>query len=234
MPAVGATSVTESRFRWTSHDRTVLLALVLVAVARSLAIVMSPLELGVDEAQYWLWSTEFDFGYYTKPPLTSWIISLSHAVFGHHEWAVRLPAAWLHLATALCLWRAAFWMAGPDNGPLAGRLAALAWMTLPTVALGSFVISTDTPMLLFWSLGLLALVGATTGHLTSRRAATSAGAAFGAAMLAKYAAIFGVAGLALGTGTASRQAVTGAGRSGPVRCHDAVRRQPEHPVEPGE
>ena len=52
-------------------------------------------------------------------------------------------------------------------------------------------------MLLFWSLGLLALVGAATGHLTSRRAAILAGAAFGAAMLPKYAAIFGVAGLAL-------------------------------------
>ena len=193
MPAVGATSVSDSRSRWTPHDRTVLLALVLVAVARSLAIVMSPLELGVDEAQYWLWSTEFDFGYYTKPPLTSWIIGASHAVFGHHVWAVRLPAPWLHLATALLLWRAGCWLGGDG----AGRWAALLWTSLPAVAVGSFVISTDTPMLLFWSLGLLALVGATTGHLTSRRAAILAGAAFGAAMLAKYAAIFGVAGLAL-------------------------------------
>ena len=193
MPAVGATSVSESRSRWTPHDRTVLLALVLVAVARSLAIVMSPLELGVDEAQYWLWSTEFDFGYYTKPPLTSWIIGASHAVFGHHVWAVRLPAPWLHLATALLLWRAGCWLGGDG----AGRWAALLWTSLPAVAVGSFVISTDTPMLLFWSLGLLALVGAATGHLTSRRAAILAGAAFGAAMLAKYAAIFGVAGLAL-------------------------------------
>ena len=193
MPAVGATSVSESRSRWTPHDRTVLLALVLVAVARSLAIVMSPLELGVDEAQYWLWSTEFDFGYYTKPPLTSWIIGASHAVFGHHVWAVRLPAPWLHLATALLLWRAGCWLGGDS----AGRWAALLWTSLPAVAVGSFVISTDTPMLLFWSLGLLALVGAATGHLTSRRAAILAGAAFGAAMLAKYAAIFGVAGLAL-------------------------------------
>ena len=171
----------------------VLLALVLVAVARSIAIIASPLELGVDEAQYWLWSTEFDFGYYTKPPLTSWIIGASHAVFGHHVWAVRLPAPWIHLATALVLWRAGCWLAGES----AGRWAALLWASLPAVAVGSFVMSTDTPMLLFWSLGLLALVGATTGHLRSRRAAILAGAAFGAAMLAKYAAIFGVAGLAL-------------------------------------
>jgi len=193
MPAVGATSVSKSRSRWTPTDRMVLLALILVAVARSLAIILSPLELGVDEAQYWLWSTAFDFGYYTKPPLTSWIIGVSHAVFGHHVWAVRLPAPWIHLATALVLWRAGFWLAGAG----AGRWAALLWASLPAVAVGSFVISTDTPMLMFWSLGLLALVGVTCGHLPSRRAAMLAGAAFGAALLAKYAAIFGAAGLGL-------------------------------------
>ena len=193
MPAVSATSVSESQSRWTPTDRMVLLALILVAVARSLAIILSPLELGVDEAQYWLWSTRFDFGYYTKPPLTSWIIGASHAVFGHHVWAVRLPAPWIHLATAFVLWRAGCWL----GGNAAGRWAALLWASLPAVAVGSFVISTDTPMLLFWSLGLLALVGATTGNLASRRAAMMAGAAFGVAMLSKYAAIFGVVGLAL-------------------------------------
>ena len=112
MPASSATSDSPARHDtasgWTGGDRIVLLALFALAALRSLGLAISPLELGVDEAQYWLWSTEFDFGYYTKPPLTSWIIGLSHAVFGHHEWAVRLPAAWLHLATALCLWRAAF------------------------------------------------------------------------------------------------------------------------------
>ncbi|MEC7211406.1 MAG: glycosyltransferase family 39 protein, partial [Pseudomonadota bacterium] len=201
MPASSATSDSPARHDtasgWTGGDRIVLLGLVALAALRSVGLAVSPLELGVDEAQYWLWSTEFDFGYYTKPPLTSWIIGLSHAVFGHHEWAVRLPAAWLHLATALCLWRAAFWMAGPDNGPLAGRLAALAWMTLPTVALGSFVISTDTPLLLCWSAGLMALVGVITGRLPQTRGMALAGAGFGAAMLSKYAAIYGLAGICL-------------------------------------
>ena len=193
MPAAGATSVSDARSGWTPADRMVLLALLVIAGARSLAIILSPLELGVDEAQYWLWSTAFDFGYYTKPPLTSWIIGASHAVFGHHVWAVRLPAPWIHLATALALWRAGFWLAGAG----AGRWAALLWTSLPAVAVGGFVISTDTPMLLFWSLGLLALVGGTCRQLPWRRAAMLAGAAFGAALLAKYAAIFGAIGLGL-------------------------------------
>ncbi|MEK9935752.1 MAG: glycosyltransferase family 39 protein, partial [Rhodobiaceae bacterium] len=155
MPAASAISDSAEAGSWTGPDRLVLVLMAAAAALRSLAIVLSPLELGVDEAQYWLWSTEFDFGYYTKPPLTSWIIGAAHQMFGHHVGAVRLPAPWLHLLTALALWRAAFWYAGAG----AGRWAALIWTCLPAVALGSFVISTDTPLLLFWSLGLLALVG---------------------------------------------------------------------------
>ena len=83
---------------WTGGDRALLLGLIAFALLRTASLFASPLGLGVDEAQYWLWSTGFDFGYYTKPPLTSWIIGLSHVLFGHHEWAVRLPAPWLHLS----------------------------------------------------------------------------------------------------------------------------------------
>ena len=197
MPAVKATSESASRCTspggWTGADRLVLALLVLVTALRSLAIILSPLELGVDEAQYWLWSTEFDFGYYTKPPLTSWIIGASHGLFGHHIWSVRLPAPWLHLLTALVLWRAGCWLGGAG----AGRLAAVLWALLPAVSLGGFVMSTDTPLLLFWSLGLLALIGGVTGRMPMIRAMALAGAALGVALLGKYAAIYGLVGIVL-------------------------------------
>jgi len=193
MPAASAISDSAEAGSWTGPDRLVLVLMVAAAALRSLAFVLSPLELGVDEAQYWLWSTEFDFGYYTKPPLTSWIIGAAHQMFGHHVWAVRLPAPWLHLLTALALWRGAFWYAGAG----AGRWAALIWTCLPAVALGSFVISTDTPLLLFWSLGLLALVGGVTGRVATARAMALAGSAFGLALLGKYAAIYGLVGIGL-------------------------------------
>jgi len=193
MPAVNATSDSAVTGRWTRPDWLVFGLLVAAAALRSIGIVLSPLELGVDEAQYWLWSTEFAFGYYTKPPLTSWIIGISHQLFGHHVWAVRLPAPWLHLLTALILWRAATW----SGGPAAGRMAALLWTCLPAVALGSFVISTDTPLLLFWSLGMMALIGGMTGRLAMNRAMVFAGGAFGVALLGKYAAIYGLIGVAL-------------------------------------
>ena len=95
--------------------------LVIITLLRSLVLVTTPLDLGVDEAQYWLWSQKPDFGYFTKPPLIAWIIAVGHWLFGHHTWAVRMPACWIHLGTALILWQAATWL----YGQRAGRLAAL-------------------------------------------------------------------------------------------------------------
>lgn len=204
MPGANATPVSPPSGGWSGADRLCLGLLLAITGLRCLALLASPLELGVDEAQYWLWGTTFDFGYYTKPPLTSWIIALSHGLFGHHEWAVRMPVPWLHLATALVLWRAAVWSV--DNSaavtPMAaaqhaGRLAAILWISLPAVGVGSFVISTDTPLLLGWSSGLLGLIGVLSGRLAPHRGMAFAGAGFGAAMLAKYAAIYGLVGLGL-------------------------------------
>jgi len=203
MPGANATPVSPPVGGWSGTDRLCLGLLLAITALRSMALLASPLELGVDEAQYWLWGTSFDFGYYTKPPLTSWIIALSHGLFDHHDWAVRMPAPWLHLGSALVLWRAAAWMAASraaadgDIARRAGQLAAILWISLPAVGVGSFVISTDTPLLLGWSVGLGGLIGVLSGRIPPYRGMALAGAGFGAAMLAKYAAIYGLAGLGL-------------------------------------
>jgi len=175
------------------YNRLVLAALVAITVTRSIALFLTPLDLGVDEAQYWLWSQTPDFGYFTKPPLIAWIIGMSHWLFGHHTWAVRLPACWLHLLTALLLWRGTGWL----YGHYAGRLSALIWISLPAIGLGSFLISTDTPLLTLWSAGILALCAIASGRLSAAVGMALAGFAFGAAMLAKFAAIYAILGLVI-------------------------------------
>ena len=40
-----------------------------ILVIRVISLALSPLEPQGDEAQYWYWSTYFDWGYYSKPPL---------------------------------------------------------------------------------------------------------------------------------------------------------------------
>ncbi len=174
-------------------DRLTLMLILAVALMRTAALALSPLGLGVDEAQYWLWSETPNFGYFTKPPLTAWIIGGSHWLFGHHVMAIRLPACWLHFATTLALWQTAAWLYGPK----AGRWAALIWTSLPAVGVGSFLISTDTPLLLCVALALLAIAGSECKKIPSTYAMIFAGFALGVGMLAKYAALYGLFGLLL-------------------------------------
>ena len=176
-----------------SPDQLVMLVLFSFTLFRTLVLFISPLGLGVDEAQYWLWSQSPDFGYFTKPPLIAWIIGISHALFGHYEAAIRLPASWLHFAAALALWQSTVWLYGKS----AGRLTALIWITLPAVGLGSFVISTDTPLLLAVSMALLALAAGATERISAARAMLLAGTALGVGILAKYAAVYALFGMTL-------------------------------------
>mgnify|MGYP001157584380 FL=1 len=192
MHAAKATSVsTTAQMR--RHDRYVLIALVGVALLRSLALFATPLELGVDEAQYWLWSQNFDFGYYTKPPMTSWIIALTHGLLGHESWAVRIAAPWLHLGTGLMIWQTARWL----YGDAAGRWGAVLWMVLPAVSLGSFIMSTDTPLLFFWSAALMFVVGTLRQKIAPTSGMALAGVMIGGGMLAKYAAVYFAVGIVL-------------------------------------
>ena len=75
--------------------------LVGLLVLRLVALALNRTDLFFDEAQYWFWSLEPAFGYYSKPPLIAWIIGLSTGVCGVSEFCVRLPSPFLHTVTAL-------------------------------------------------------------------------------------------------------------------------------------
>lgn len=162
-----------------------------IVAARLAIIILSPLELGVDEAQYWLWGQNLDFGYYSKPPLIGWLLGLSDALFGSSAAGTRVFAPFLHLCTALILYHAAKIIAGKS----AGQITCLLWLTLPSVALASFVISTDSLLLVFWSLGLFFVLRAKQAEKLDPKWMFAAGLSIGVALLAKYAAIYFVIGL---------------------------------------
>ncbi|TRO97287.1 phospholipid carrier-dependent glycosyltransferase [Glycocaulis profundi] len=158
-------------------------------VFRLAALWVSPVDLYADETQYWIWSRALDWGYFSKPPLIAWIIAATTAMFGDSDFAVRLAAPILHTVTAAFLGLAAARLFGAR----AGAATAIAWLTLPSVWLSASIISTDAPLLAFWSVGLYALVrlreGAGPGF------ALLLGAAAGFAFLAKYAAIYFLVGV---------------------------------------
>ena len=129
--------------------------LTLITAFRILALAISATDLQVDEAQYWDWSREFAFGYFSKPPLIAWVIGLSTAVCQGGEACVRLPSPLFYFGTSLCwsMHPAAGSMApGPASSPRSGLALA------PGVALSSAIMSTDVLLLFFWALGLYAFL----------------------------------------------------------------------------
>ncbi len=137
-------------------------------------------ELHYDEAQYWEWSKQLDWSYYSKGPLVAWAIALSTAVFGDGEWQVRLPGWIVHglflaaiygFARDLQLERRAAWWA-----------VAIAFTTPMYFVLG-IVMTTDSLLLLFWTLGLWSLFHAL--FKNSNVAWYAAGAAIGIGALTK-------------------------------------------------
>ncbi len=161
-----------------------LVLVAVVTVLRVLALVFARTDLFFDEAQYWAWAKAPDFGYYSKPPLVAWIIALTTGLFGDGEWAVRLAAPLLHGASALVLGL----LGRRLYGGRVGLLAAALFLLLPAVSLSSLLITTDVPLLLAWSAGLLCLHRWIEGDRLAD--AVLLGLAIGAGLNAKYAMAF--------------------------------------------
>ena len=171
------------------EERPLLAALFALTLLRMAAILVSPLEFGVDEAQYWLWGQQLDFGYYSKPPLIGWFLGLMDFLFGSSQQAARILAPIFHLLIALILYQCAYHHYPDESGAkTAARWTALFWISLPIVSLGSFVISTDTILLLPFTIALALFLSAL--KQAKRQLFFLAGLVIGVGLLAKYAAAY--------------------------------------------
>jgi len=159
---------------------------------RILGILLTPLDLGPDEAQYWRWSTEPAWGYYSKPPLIAWIIGLSTDLFGHSEWAIRLPAPLLHGATALFV----FGLGREMFGVRVALWAAAYYLLMPGVVFSSGIITTDATLLPCFAAALYFLWSWRVGN-SPLGSAVGFGIAMGLGFLAKYAMVYAVLGVVL-------------------------------------
>ncbi len=164
------------------------LALTLV---RLVALFLTPLELYPDEAQYWLWSRDLAFGYYSKPPMLAWLIALTTGIGGSAEPWVRLSSPLLHAATGLILFRVGRRLYDDRTAFWGGIL----YLLMPGVQLSAGIASTDAPLLFFASLALWAYVAFQ--DRPSARTALLAGLALGGAFLSKYASLYLLIGVGL-------------------------------------
>jgi len=153
---------------------------------RLAAVYAAKTDLVLDEAQYWTWSRELAFGYFSKPPMIAWVIRGATAICGNSEACIRSASPVLYTVASLMIFlngralyddRVGFW-------------SAIVFATLPGLSYSSLLITTDVPLILFWTIALYAWV-----MLVERRSMAYAvllGVAIGLGLLAKQAMIYAV------------------------------------------
>lgn len=119
-----------------------------------LAMTYSGIGLGPDEAQYWTWSQDLDWGYYSKPPGIAWQIWLGTHYFGNTELGVRLMSLFLSCFFPFLIYFLA-WVCGLSAVSCfwAGIMMALT----PLGIASSYFAITDIGMILFWILVCLVI-----------------------------------------------------------------------------
>ncbi len=167
------------------------LALGLLWALHAAMAALSGAALHVDEAQYWWWSRELQWGYFSKPPLTAALIQASTSLFGDGVAGIRALAQGLWV---LCV--GVVWLLGRDlDTPEAGLWSAAVFACSPLFNLGGLVATTDAPLMLCWVLSMWLC-----WHLSQRpRLLTAAalGLTLGLGLLSKYAMLALLPGLAL-------------------------------------
>ncbi len=163
-----------------------------IALLALQAVAAGRLELAFDEAYYALWSRSLAFGYLDHPPMVAVLIRASTAVFGGSELGVRalslLLVGALPALVAVIAWRL-------FRSAETAALAVLLWIAMPLVMAGAVFATPDAPLVVFWTLGVAALVelwrSGKAGWLLA------IGVALGLMLQSKFTAAFFAAGVAL-------------------------------------
>ena len=138
---------------WGALTLAVLLA---VLVARLAVNAMELFPVHFDEAQYWAYGNELDWGYFSKPPLVAWLIRAVTQVAGDTLFSLRLASpvahaliAWLTFLTGRRLWdgQTGFW-------------AATGYTAAPGVGLSAMIMPTDPVLMMYCAAALYAMVRA--------------------------------------------------------------------------
>ena len=112
------------------------------------------LDLFTEEAQYWLWSQNLDWQYYSKPPMVAVLNFLSTSLFGHSEFAIRVIPALLGFLSAALIYSFAKRIYHSHE---IGFWAGILFLAMPISFLGFTFHTTDTSMSFFWILAWFGL-----------------------------------------------------------------------------
>jgi 4-amino-4-deoxy-L-arabinose transferase-like glycosyltransferase len=130
---------------------TLSLVLILATIYRGYAQWHSGIQLYFDEAYYFTWANEPAFGYYSKPPMIAWEIWASVKVCGDAEPCVRMGALLSFFVSSILQ----YFLARKLFGSETAFFSALAFASLPFVSLYSWMATTDSLLILYWTASTL-------------------------------------------------------------------------------
>ncbi len=143
------------------------------------------IELTKDEAYQWLWSKHLALSYYSKPLGIALIQFAGTRLWGDIAFGVRFFSPVFAAILSLVMLR----FMAREVGARQGVLLLLIVSSAPLLSIGTILMTIDPPLVLFWTLAMLAGWRAVQPAGTTKQWAL-AGASAGLAFLSKYSALY--------------------------------------------
>ena len=156
--------------------------LIILFLALFSTIYNSFIPLHGDEAYYWMWSHHLQSGYFDHPPMIAYLIHLSNYI-SESQWGVRLVNILAMSVAALYIFKLTHEIFDEKTA----LNALLIFSSITLVHAGYILTTTDSPLILFWSLTLYYSYKAL--FYNRWRDYILAGILLGFMMLSKYTAI---------------------------------------------
>jgi 4-amino-4-deoxy-L-arabinose transferase-like glycosyltransferase len=142
------------------------------------------IQLAPDEAYYFTWSQNLQWGYYDHPPMVGFLIWVFTSLAGQGEFGVRLGWVLIGALLGLLLFQIGREMFGSDR---AGFFSVLLMNIALVASTGAVIATPDAPQALFWVLGIFSVFRAV--EEKSRVWWMVTGVALGLGLLSKYTMI---------------------------------------------
>ncbi len=166
-------------------NKTLSYSILFLIIIKIVALYFTNFNLFGDEAQYWLWSKELDFGYFSKPPFLAWFIYIYTIFFGDSFIALKIIPSLIYVLIAIAFYDLCKNIGLTTTNSL---FCGLMFISIPAVSFSSFILSTDIFLLLFWVLSLNELIKIKNEPRIINFILL--GIMLGLAFLSKYAAIY--------------------------------------------
>ena len=168
-----------------THNKLLLQFLLIAIIIKLIAIFYTKLDLFGDEAQYWIWSKNLAWGYYSKPPLLAWVVGLYTLLIGNSFISIKLIPISIYFFSSFLIYFLSFALFKKKDLAI---ISAGSFYLLPSVTISSFLLSTDVVLIFFWILSLIFLIR--TRENPSKINIIITGLCVGLSFLAKYAAVY--------------------------------------------